>query len=100
MPQVQRPSAGGSTFRESDMPLSPAQPRRPLHTRSIRYEGYRRDDDMWDIEGHLVDTKPFNYALSSGVRQAGQPVHDMWLRVTIDRDFVVRDIEAHTVWMP
>jgi hypothetical protein len=82
------------------MPLSLAQPRRPLHTRSIRYEGFKRDDGMWDIEGYLVDTKPFNYALSSGIRRAGDAVHDMRVRVTLDRDFVVRDIEAHIVWMP
>lgn len=82
------------------MPLSPAQPRRSLHTRAVRYEGYRRDDGLWDIEAHLSDTKPFDYPLSAGVRRAGEPVHEMWVRVTIDAQFVIRDIEAQTDWMP
>ena len=55
------------------------------HTRRVRYEGYKRADGLWDIEGHLTDIKNHDYALKTGVRRAGQPVHSMWLRLTIDR---------------
>ena len=60
-----------------------------VHTRRVRYEGYKRADGLWDIEGHLTDIKNHDYALKSGVRRAGQPVHGMWLRLTIDRHFNV-----------
>ena len=39
------------------MPLSPAPPRQPVHDRRVRCQGYRRADGLWDIEGHLTDTK-------------------------------------------
>ena len=55
------------------------------HTRRVRYEGYKRADGLWDIEGHLTDIKNHDYRLKTGVRRAGQPVHGMWLRLTIDR---------------
>ena len=56
-----------------------------LHTRRVRYEGYKRADGLWDIEAHLTDVKNHDYKLKTGVRRAGQPIHDMWLRITVDR---------------
>ena len=29
------------------------------HTRRVRYEGYRRSDGLWDIEGHITDEKHY-----------------------------------------
>ena len=70
------------------MPL-PAAPesRERLHVRRIRYEGWRRDDGLFDIDAYLTDVKDQDYELLSGVRPAGEPVHDMAVRVTIDRAF-------------
>ena len=42
------------------MPLPTAVPRKHMHTRDIQCCGYERDDGLWDIEGHLVDTKAFS----------------------------------------
>ena len=80
------------------MPLSAPVPRKLQHTRQIECKGYEREDGLWDIEAHLVDTKTFVHSRRSGgrERQPGEPVHDMWLRLTIDLDFVVHDAEAHT----
>jgi hypothetical protein len=70
------------------MPLPVTEVERELtHTRRVRYEGYKRADGLWDIEAHLTDIKNHDFRLKSGVRRAGQPVHAMWLRVTIDADF-------------
>jgi hypothetical protein len=33
--------------------------RRLMHTRSVECNGYLRDDDLWEVEARLVDTKPF-----------------------------------------
>lgn len=77
------------------MPLPvPEIEREHTHTRRVRYEGYKRGDGLWDIEAHLNDVKNHDYALKTGVRRAGQPIHDMWVRVTIDRHFNVVDALA------
>ena len=79
------------------MPLSPPAPREPIHTREIECRGYRREDGLWDIEGHLIDTKTYGFANQHRGRvEAGEPVHEMWLRITIDEALLIHDIEAVT----
>ncbi|MGB3070184.1 MAG: DUF2889 domain-containing protein [Ottowia sp.] len=78
------------------MPLSPAAARREVHHRVIDMKTYAREDGLFDVEAHLVDTKPFDFvplALPKPVF-AGQPIHDMWIRLTVDGSYVVRAIEA------
>lgn len=84
------------------MPLSAPAPRELLHTRSVHVRGYRRKDGLWDIEGHLVDTKTYDIESEDrgGCICAGEPVHEMWLRLTIDSDFLVHDAEAVTDHSP
>ncbi len=83
------------------MPLSSAAvDRSRLHVRAVTYEGYRRGDELFDIEGHLTDVKDHDYALLTGLRRAGEPVHDMWIRLTIGRDYLIRAIEVLTDEMP
>ena len=64
--------------------LPPTAPRVRLHQRQVTLDGYKRADGMWDLEAHLVDCKDQTYRLASGVRQPGEAVHDLWVRVTID----------------
>ena len=80
------------------MPLPNPAPRRLMHTRAIECKGYEREDGLWDIEAHLVDTKTYVHRRRTGDRhrEPGQPVHDMWIRITIDLDMKIRDIEATT----
>jgi len=83
------------------MPLPPPAPRRPLHTRRIECFGYQRDDGMWDIEGHITDVKTYAFINEERGRvEPGEPVHDMWIRLTVDEGFVVRDVEAVTERAP
>jgi len=83
------------------MPLPDAQrPREPLHRRSIEIHGYKRDDGLFDIEGHLVDTKSIDFKLAAGIRPKGEPIHEMWLRITVDRNLVIVDAAAATDAMP
>ncbi|HXZ92590.1 MAG TPA: DUF2889 domain-containing protein [Burkholderiales bacterium] len=83
------------------MSLSPAAPRRHLHTRTIACEGYERDDGLFDIEARIVDQKTYDVTEPyRGHRKAGRHVHDMQLRLTLDRDMVVRDIEVATAEAP
>jgi len=77
------------------MPLSPPSSRRALkHTRAIQVEAFAREDGLWDIDAHITDTKTRDTRLASGVRPAGQPVHDLWLRITVDTALNVVDAEA------
>lgn len=80
------------------MPLSDPVPRKPMHTRAIECKGYERDDGLWDIEAHLTDTKTYVHLRREGGRERrpGEPVHNMWLRVTIDLDMKIHDVEART----
>lgn len=84
------------------MPLSTAAPRRLIHTRAIECRGYERDDGLWDIEAHLTDTKTYRHSRRSGgrAREPGEPVHDMWIRLTIDLDMLIHDAEAATEASP
>jgi hypothetical protein len=76
------------------MGLPPAGRREPIHLRRIEIEGYKREDGLYDVEARLVDTKPFDFKLAAGVRPAGQPIHDMWLRITVDRQLTIVDAAA------
>jgi hypothetical protein len=83
------------------MPLSPSTVSRArLHLRRVTYEGFQRSDGLYDIDAHLVDSKDRDFELLTGVRAAGEPVHDMHIRVTIDRAFTIHAIEAKTDQMP
>ena len=70
-----------------------------MHTRAIECKGYERQDGLWDIEGELTDTKSYLHTRRQGGRERkpGEPVHHMWLRLTIDLDMRIHDAEAATV---
>lgn len=77
------------------MSLPPPVARRHLHTRDITCEGFLRDDGLWDIEARIVDRKTYPYTEPErGRRDTGSAVHDMQVRLTLDRSMVVQDIEA------
>ncbi|MGF6775705.1 DUF2889 domain-containing protein [Paraburkholderia sp. GAS334] len=82
------------------MPLSPPASRQLRHRRAIRAEAYEREDGLWDIEACLTDEKPRDVVLASGVRPNGLPIHELWLRITIDRKLNVVDAEASSDWVP
>ena len=78
------------------MPLSEASARREIHYRVIDMRAYAREDGLYDVEAHLVDRKPFAFTRFSAPdpTPAGQALHDLWIRLTVDGEFVVRQIEA------
>lgn len=81
--------------------LSAPVSRKPLHTRTVKCNGYKRDDALYDIEGHLVDVKSVGfYNMDRGDLKPGEPIHEMWIRLTVDLNLKVVDVEAKTVWGP
>lgn len=77
------------------MPLPPPAKRRHLHTRRVECFGYLREDGMFDIEGHIVDTKTYDcHDFGGDVTPAGQAIHDMWVRLTLDKTYLIHDVES------
>lgn len=74
--------------------------RKRIHTRTIVVEVYSRDDGLLDLEARLTDVKDHDLALASGVRPAGQPVHDMHLSMAVDRQFNVIEAGARAGTVP
>lgn len=69
--------------------------REPIHTRAVECRSFARDDGMWDIEGHLTDAKAYAFENKyRGMMAAGDPFHDMWLRLTVDENIVIRNVET------
>lgn len=79
----------------STMPLSRPASRKLLHLRDISLRGYEREDGQIDVEAHMTDTKSYSWRnRDRGQVSAGEPMHDMWLRLTVDRDFNITGCEA------
>jgi hypothetical protein len=79
------------------VPLSDPTARKELHARDIALRGYHREDGLFDIEGHLTDRKSYGFTNDDrGLIEAGEPVHDMWMRMTVNEDMVIVACEAVT----
>ena len=81
------------SLKACSVPLPPPAPRTPLHTRQVRFDGFHRDDGLWDIEATITDTKAYVWhSAEKGDLPAGTPVHDMAIRVTLDDTMTIRAI--------
>ena len=75
------------------MPLEMPINRKIIHNRTVQCVGYLREDKLWDIEGHLIDTKTYDFTTwSRGLIAAGQAIHDMSIRITLDDNLLIHDI--------
>jgi hypothetical protein len=83
------------------MPLSQPAERELLHSRDIEIRGYRRSDGLYDIEAQLTDTKSQGFANHDrGYVEAGEPIHGMWLRLTVDDEKTIIASEAASDYTP
>lgn len=79
--------------RDHSTDLPPAAPRTHVHTRSVTFRGYRRDDGLWDIEAQMNDAKSYAYDTSDrGRLEPGDPVHGMAVRLTVDDHMKIADV--------
>jgi len=77
------------------MPLSSPVARQHAHTREITCRGFHREDGLWDIEARIVDTKTYTFPNHDrGQIAAGEALHDMALRVTLDDAMTIHAVEA------
>jgi len=71
------------------------------HTREYKCCGYDREDGLFDIEVEMTDVKPYSFDNHDrGFVSANEPLHHMHMRVTLDDEMVIRDIEAVTMAGP
>lgn len=83
------------------MSLPPAAPARQLkHRRTIELQVFARDDGLWEVDATLVDAKTRDLNMVDGPRPAGTPVHDMLLRIVVNRQFDIVAAGSQTRWMP
>ncbi|MCM5679109.1 DUF2889 domain-containing protein [Schlegelella sp. S2-27] len=83
------------------MALPPAAPQRQLkHRRSIDVAVYARGDGLWEVDARLTDVKTRDYPLAGSVRLAGEPVHDMTLRLVVNEQLDILEAGAITEGMP
>lgn len=78
------------------MPLpAPDCPREPVHTRRITVNAFARNDGQWDLEAELIDVKTYDFPVRDGsTHKAGDPVHHIHLRVTIDNNYNITASQA------
>jgi hypothetical protein len=78
------------------MPIEHTKPRREIHHRTLDMRAFARDDGLYDVEARLVDTKPYDFVRLTNAERwpANQPLHDLRIRLAVDDDFVVREIQA------
>ena len=61
-----------------------------IHSRTISLNTRSRDDGLWDVEGSLSDVRGYDYASPVGeLIAAGQPIHEMSIRLTLDHSLTV-----------
>ena len=79
------------------MPLPAPEPREHLHTRTVTCQGFLRKDGLFDIEGHIVDVKTYGFDNEwRGRVEAGTPVHEMWIRLTLDDRMEIKAVATST----
>lgn len=81
--------------------LPEAAPRRPMHTRRISFEGFLREDGLWDIDCELCDTKSEPFTMRErGYLPPGEPFHLLRVRLTIDDSYTIRDVRGASAKVP
>lgn len=82
----------------SELPKS----RKLLHTRQVTCRGYVREDGLWEVEGHLADVRSVDCLSKRGeiLVSAGNTLHGMRLRITVDASMCIVDAQAVTEHSP
>jgi hypothetical protein len=72
--------------------------REELHSRRIDMRGFRRSDGLFEVEGRVVDRKPYDLEALDGGRAtpAHEAIHDMGVRLVFDSDMVVHGVQTFT----
>ena len=76
-------------------PVAAPVPRRHIHQRRIVFNGYLRDDGLWDMEAELLDLRQYDYVRrDQSPMPAPGTVHNMLVRMTLNDAMVIQAISA------
>jgi hypothetical protein len=65
-----------------------------LHCRSINHKTWQHEDGSLEIESRLIDSKEYDTHIGfNRPLPAGEPVHDMTIRILLNPDGVIEDIK-------
>ena len=57
------------------------------------YQGFDREDGLWDIEAELTDVKTYDFQVpNERPFPANEPIHGLKIRVTLNHKMVIQDI--------
>jgi len=72
--------------------------REEMHCRQIEMRGYRRSDGLFEVEGRVIDRKSHDFIHPAPGRSvpAGEPIHDMGVRLVYDRQMMVHEVHTFT----
>ena len=75
--------------------------RKLLHNRNISFKGYIKDDNNYEIEAELVDTKNYEFKnYDRGLIKKNEPIHHMKIALVIDENMFVISAKATTISGP
>lgn len=75
--------------------------RQPLHTRTVSFQTFRREDGLFEVEAQLKDVRGYDTTVpEKGVLPAGEPVHHMTITATVDAHMEVRALESRMLSTP
>jgi hypothetical protein len=77
-----------------------ASERQLKHRRSIDVQIYSRGNGLWEVDARVTDVRNRETRMVTGMRAAGEPIHDMLLRLVVDERFNVIEAGAQTLSMP
>lgn len=72
-----------------------------LHARSIELQGFLRSDGLYELEARLSDRRTYDSRrFPDSVLPAGEPLHDMRVRMRFDEDLLIHRFEAEMAATP
>ena len=83
------------------MALPPTVATRQLrHRRAISVQVYSQGNGLWEVDAEISDVKTRDVPLGGAMRQAGDPIHDMLLRLIVDERLTIVKAGSLTRAMP
>jgi len=83
------------------MPLPASDAQRQLrHRRQIDVQVYARHDGLWEVDARVSDIKTRESRVAEGMRPAGEPIHDLLLRLVVDRELNIVASGAESLAVP
>jgi hypothetical protein len=78
-----------------------ASDRQLRHRRRIDVQIYARGNGLWEVDAHITDIRACDTPMVTGLLlPAGQPIHEMLLRLVVDEQLNVVEAGAQTLAMP